>query len=425
MPRGSTNSTEGSHSSSPSSLNAPRYGTMVPKRIFVGGISPTTTEAELHELFSRYGVVTNTKIIADRAGVSKGYGFVTFDSEEEAQRAQTSGANVMLRERRLNIAPAIKKQPFTRVYDPTQSVPNGTILYHNGIPYTYHNGMAFFVTPETAYQYSATSQTTTPAATTSSYPVVYQPSMYYPQHTAYQYQNVIPSQWNASSGQWRWAPPQSVGHPTYVYPTAAMMSMGGGIGGGDTSSEYQDPAIVETGTEVGALGLMLRKEDGGGGGSGALTASMAAVGLNSFWPKAGGGNPGFHQPASASLDCSSAAVPGRPVLDDNAGAKPPCVPSGKSAAGVEQQPAVPCRQFLPPRQRRYTAPPETPLANADGAQGGERDLPDGSRPHRERGGVPNAKHAVGGSAGTWRDCLFGGGHTSSPPGAGTPRSQCP
>ncbi|XP_042149934.1 protein boule-like isoform X3 [Ixodes scapularis] len=248
MPRGSTNSTEGSHSSSPSSLNAPRYGTMVPKRIFVGGISPTTTEAELHELFSRYGVVTNTKIIADRAGVSKGYGFVTFDSEEEAQRAQTSGANVMLRERRLNIAPAIKKQPFTRVYDPTQSVPNGTILYHNGIPYTYHNGMAFFVTPETAYQYSATSQTTTPAATTSSYPVVYQPSMYYPQHTAYQYQNVIPSQWNASSGQWRWAPP-SVGHPTYVYPTAAMMSMGGGIGGGDTSSEYQDPAIVETGTE--------------------------------------------------------------------------------------------------------------------------------------------------------------------------------
>lgn len=77
-------------------------------------------------------------------------------------------------------------------------------------------------------------------------------------------------------------PQQSVGHPAYVYPTAAMMSMGGGIGGGDTSSEYQDPAIVETGTEVGALGLMLRKEDGGGGGSGALTASMAAVGLNSF-----------------------------------------------------------------------------------------------------------------------------------------------
>ncbi|KAG0421168.1 hypothetical protein HPB47_002931 [Ixodes persulcatus] len=253
--------------------------------------------------------------------------------------------------------------------NPTQSVPNGTILYHNGIPYTYHNGMAFFVTPETAYQYSATSQTTTPAATTSSYPVVYQPSMYYPQHTAYQYQNVIPSQWNASSGQWRWAPP-SVGHPAYVYPTAAMMSMGGGIGGGDTSSEYQDPAIVETGTEVGALGLMLRKEDGGGGGGGgALTASMAAaVGLNSFWPKVGGGNPGFHQPASASLDCSSATVPGRPVLDDNAGAKPPCTPSGKPAAGVEQQPAVPCRQFLPPRQRRYTAPPETPLANADGAQ---------------------------------------------------------
>jgi RNA recognition motif-containing protein len=56
--------------------------------VFVGGISGSTTEADLTQLFSQYGKVVNTKIIADRAGVSKGYGFVTFDSEEEAKRLQ-------------------------------------------------------------------------------------------------------------------------------------------------------------------------------------------------------------------------------------------------------------------------------------------------------------------------------------------------
>lgn len=31
----------------------------------------------------------STKIIVDRAGVSKGYGFVTFETEQEAQRLQS------------------------------------------------------------------------------------------------------------------------------------------------------------------------------------------------------------------------------------------------------------------------------------------------------------------------------------------------
>jgi RNA recognition motif. (a.k.a. RRM, RBD, or RNP domain) len=39
-----------------------------------------TTESELCRVFSAYGNVKSTKIIVDRAGVSKGYGFVTFDT---------------------------------------------------------------------------------------------------------------------------------------------------------------------------------------------------------------------------------------------------------------------------------------------------------------------------------------------------------
>lgn len=56
--------------------------------MFVGGINSTTTEDELCELFSQYGLVKQVKIVVDRGGISKGYGFVTFDSEEEAKRLQ-------------------------------------------------------------------------------------------------------------------------------------------------------------------------------------------------------------------------------------------------------------------------------------------------------------------------------------------------
>ena len=64
----------------------PNNGTLVPNRILVGGISSSTTEEELVDLFSPHGLVRATKIIVDRAGVSKGYGFVTFETEEGAKR---------------------------------------------------------------------------------------------------------------------------------------------------------------------------------------------------------------------------------------------------------------------------------------------------------------------------------------------------
>lgn len=69
-------------------MSAPKFGTLVPNRVFVGGISASTSEAELAQVFSAYGNVKETKIISDRAGVSKGYGFVTFETEEEAKRLQ-------------------------------------------------------------------------------------------------------------------------------------------------------------------------------------------------------------------------------------------------------------------------------------------------------------------------------------------------
>ncbi|EDW58034.2 protein boule [Drosophila virilis] len=106
----------------------PIYGTVIPNRVFVGGISRDTTESDLMIAFSAYGTVRSTKIIVDQDGFNKGYGFVTFETEEEAQRLQSVGKCVILRNRRLNIAPAFKKQPIRPKLQPIIET-NGTVYF--------------------------------------------------------------------------------------------------------------------------------------------------------------------------------------------------------------------------------------------------------------------------------------------------------
>lgn len=428
-----SSSTDSSNSSSPAGLNAPRYGTMVPNRVFVGGIATSTTEAELQELFSNYGQVTNTKIIVDRAGVSKGYGFVTFDTPDGAQRAQAAGNNLMLRDRRLNVAPAIKKQPFTtRAYESVQqAAQTGTVVYHqNGVPYMYHNGTAFFHHPDAFYQYApqagtqnlqasgaAVATTSSPATAATGYPVLYQP--YYPQQT-FQY----PNAWSAPNGQWRWAPPAAshpaATQPAYFYP-AVSLNPGVNQVPGVEGQEYHDPAILETGSEVGAVagpGMLARKQDDCGGTSPTPSSFLASTStsLSSFWAKGA-----CSSPASS---CSSPAASARggtgpEALSPHSGTVPGSPPPLFHQGGVIGSP--PPTQLsrrpreLGPRQRRYTAPPEALLSHEDCAQGGERDLPAG---HAEL--CEPAKRGSHSAAASWRDCLFG-----TPPTPAATRSQCP
>uniref|UniRef100_A0A6N2KJH4 RRM domain-containing protein n=1 Tax=Salix viminalis TaxID=40686 RepID=A0A6N2KJH4_SALVM len=49
-------------------------------RCFVGGLSWATTDQILHEAFSQYGEIIDSKIIKDReTGRSRGFGFVTLE----------------------------------------------------------------------------------------------------------------------------------------------------------------------------------------------------------------------------------------------------------------------------------------------------------------------------------------------------------
>lgn len=57
------------------------------KKIFVGGLSRDTTDDGFNGYFSQFGKVEDFIILRDQDGVSKGFGFVTFDSEAAVEHA--------------------------------------------------------------------------------------------------------------------------------------------------------------------------------------------------------------------------------------------------------------------------------------------------------------------------------------------------
>ena len=58
-------------------------------KLYVGHLSSEMTNEELQQLFSKRGfLVTSVRLICDReGGRSRGFGFVEFASQEDAQRA--------------------------------------------------------------------------------------------------------------------------------------------------------------------------------------------------------------------------------------------------------------------------------------------------------------------------------------------------
>lgn len=56
--------------------------------IYVGNLNYKVSEDDLAGLFQDYGTVNSSKVIMDKyTGRSKGFGFVTMESQEEANKA--------------------------------------------------------------------------------------------------------------------------------------------------------------------------------------------------------------------------------------------------------------------------------------------------------------------------------------------------
>jgi len=58
------------------------------KKLFVGNLAYTMTDADLMQIFSAFGKVISANIVIDKFNQrSKGFGFVEYETEEEAKAA--------------------------------------------------------------------------------------------------------------------------------------------------------------------------------------------------------------------------------------------------------------------------------------------------------------------------------------------------
>ena len=76
-------------------------------KLYVGNLSWSINDAKLKEIFSEFGDVSEAVVIIDKFSQrSKGFGFVTFENDEDAKKAESSlnGKEVEGRELRVNEA---------------------------------------------------------------------------------------------------------------------------------------------------------------------------------------------------------------------------------------------------------------------------------------------------------------------------------
>ena len=83
-------------------------------KLFVGNLSFDTTENDLQDAFAAHGTVTETNLMMDRTtGRPRGFGFVTMNSPEEAQKAiaALNGAQLGGRALTVNVARPREERP--------------------------------------------------------------------------------------------------------------------------------------------------------------------------------------------------------------------------------------------------------------------------------------------------------------------------
>ena len=90
--------------------------TVLSKNIYVGNLSWSTSDSDLHALFSQYGQVASAHVIEDReTGRSRGFGFVEMDEEGARKSIQAlNGADYQGRNLKVNEAQPRESRPASR-----------------------------------------------------------------------------------------------------------------------------------------------------------------------------------------------------------------------------------------------------------------------------------------------------------------------
>lgn len=84
-------------------------------KLFVAGLPYDLDDAELEEIFEKFGKIRSAKVIMDPAtGKSKGFGFVEMENREEALEAIEHLKDISLGKKPLVVKPAEDKRPPSR-----------------------------------------------------------------------------------------------------------------------------------------------------------------------------------------------------------------------------------------------------------------------------------------------------------------------
>jgi len=80
-------------------------------RLYVGGLSWDTDDAQLRAAFEPHGALEDVKVITDRdSGRSRGFGFVTYVNPEDAAKAIEAMDGAMLDGRSLKVNEAHERK---------------------------------------------------------------------------------------------------------------------------------------------------------------------------------------------------------------------------------------------------------------------------------------------------------------------------
>jgi RNA recognition motif-containing protein len=105
-------------------LSNSREDSTIPRKVFVGNLSFNTTQDRLREAFVTAGQVVSVHIGTDReTGRSRGFAFVEFSSDEEAQKAISSFNEFELDGRKLRVNAAEDRPPRRAGGSPPFSTP--------------------------------------------------------------------------------------------------------------------------------------------------------------------------------------------------------------------------------------------------------------------------------------------------------------
>ncbi len=93
--------------------------TLHPMHLFVAGLPYDLDDAELEEIFEKFGPVVSARVAMDKENnKSKGFGFVEMKNEEDAKEAIDLLNDISLGKKPLVVKPAESKPAVPRSFSP-------------------------------------------------------------------------------------------------------------------------------------------------------------------------------------------------------------------------------------------------------------------------------------------------------------------